>query len=598
MAETSEKKSGNRSLVSRFLRWRLRHIKEREFIFLASILVGLVAGLAAVVIKNAVHFTEFLLTGFFVKEYQNFPYFFYPLIGILIALLFVRYVIRKPLGHGIPNTLYAISKRKSILPGYSMYASIVTSAFTVGFGGSVGLEGPTVATGSALGSNMARFLRLNYKSTTLLLACGAAGAISGIFNTPIAAIIFCIEVFMLDLTMASLIPLLISSATAGLTSRLILGENVLFNIESYNKFQIENVPFYLLLGIFTGLLSVYFVKIYWGMENVFEKIQNRYFKLAVFGGLLGLLIFFIPPLYGEGYVIINKLLNGNYAEIVDNSLFYEYKNQTEIVLLLLLGIVLLKVVASSLTFGAGGVGGIFAPSLFTGATAGFFFSKSLNHLGLANLPVNNFTLLGMAGLIAGVLHAPLTGLFLIAELTGSYNLMIPLMITVAISYFTVKYFEPHSIYTKHLAKRGELITHNKDQAVLTLMKVRSEIETDFIPVQVSDTLGEMVKVIARSKRNIFPVLDEKGNLAGTIQLDDVRDIMFNPECYDTYMVENLMNQPPALIYSDENMEQVMKKFQETEAWNLPVIENGKYIGFISKAKLFNAYRKVLKDVSG
>lgn len=586
----------NNSIIKKFLLWRLRHVKDREFIFFASVVVGLVAGIAAVVIKNAVHFTQFLLTGFFEKEYQNFPYFFYPIVGILIALLFARYVIRQNLGHGIPNTLYAISKRKSIIPPFAMYASIITSAFTVGFGGSVGLEGPTVATGSALGSNIAKFLRLNYKTTTLLLACGAAGAISGIFNSPIAAIIFCIEVFMLDLTMSSLIPLLISSATAGLTSRLILGENVLFNISSHPTTEISNIPFFVLLGIFTGLLSVYFVKVYWKMETLTEKISNRYFKLLVFGGLLGILIFFIPPLYGEGYDIVNKLINGNYTDIVDNSIFYQFKNNTPVLLLLLFGIVLLKVLASSLTFAAGGVGGIFAPSLFTGASAGFVFAKAINYFGNLNLPIANFTLVGMAGLIAGVLHAPLTGLFLIAEVTGSYSLMIPLMITVAISYFTVNYFEPHSIYTKHLAKRGELITHNKDQAVLTLMNVRSEIETDFIPLDISDTLGSLVKTISRSKRNIFPVLD-KGKLAGIIQLDDVRDIMFNPNNYNTYFVENLMSSPPAIIYSDENMEQVMQKFQETEAWNLPVIENGNYIGFVSKAKLFNAYRKVLKDFS-
>lgn len=586
----------NHHYIKKFLKWRLRYIRDREFIFIVSILVGLIAGIAAVIIKNAVHFTQFLLTGFFVKEYQNFPYFFYPIVGILIALLFVRFVIRQKLGHGIPNTLYAISKRKSIIPPFAMYASIVTSAFTVGFGGSVGLEGPTVATGSALGSNIAKFLRLNYKATTLLLACGAAGAISGIFNSPIAAIIFCIEVFMLDLTMSSLIPLLISSATAGLTSRLILGENVLFNITTHQAFQIQNIPFYILLGIFTGLLSVYFVKVYWKMENVFERISNQYFKLVFFGSLLGLLIFLIPPLYGEGYDVINKLINGNFSEIVDNSIFYRFKENTSVLLLLLLGIVLLKVVASSLTFGAGGVGGIFAPSLFTGATAGFVFSKAINHWGHIQLPVSNFTLVGMAGLIAGVLHAPLTGLFLIAEVTGSYSLMIPLMITVAISYFTVNYFEPHSIYTKHLAKRGELITHNKDQAVLTLMNVRSEIETDFLPVKVSDSLGDLINTISRSKRNIFPVLDNE-KLVGTIQLDDVRDIMFNPDNYNKYFVESLMTIPPAIVYSDENMEQVMQKFQETEAWSLPVIENGKYIGFVSKAKLFNAYRKVLKDFS-
>ncbi len=401
---------------------------------------------------------------------------------------------------------------------------------------------------------------------------------------------------MLDLTMSSLIPLLISSATAGLTSRLILGENVLFNITTHHAFQIQNIPFYILLGIFTGLLSVYFVKVYWKMENVFERISNQYFKLVVFGSLLGVLIFLIPPLYGEGYDVINKLINGNFSEIVDNSIFYQFKENTPILLLLLFGIVLLKVVASSLTFGAGGVGGIFAPSLFTGATAGFVFSKAINHWGHIQLPVSNFTLVGMAGLIAGVLHAPLTGLFLIAEVTGSYSLMIPLMITVAISYFTVNYFEPHSIYTKHLAKRGELITHNKDQAVLTLMNVRSEIETDFLSVKVSDSLGDLINTISRSKRNIFPVLDNE-KLVGTIQLDDVRDIMFNPDNYNKYWVENLMTLPPAIVYSDENMEQVMQKFQETEAWSLPVVENGRYIGFVSKAKLFNAYRRVLKDFS-
>jgi CIC family chloride channel protein len=555
------------------------------------------SGLTAVIIKNSVHFIQQLVSTGFSQNIHNYLYFIFPMVGLFLTVLLIKYGIRRPVGHGIPGVLYAISKKNSIIKSFGIYASIITSALTVGFGGSVGLEGPTVSTSAALGSNLGRLFKLDYKTTTLLIGCGAVGAMSGIFNAPIAALVFALEVFMFDLTLTSMIPFLVASVTAALTSRMMLGDNVLFNIQITDVYSVSDVPFYILLGVFTGLISVYFNKMFWFIEDLFDKLKKPFFKVLVGGSLLGVLIFFIPPLYGEGFVTIKMLFSGNYTSIVDNSLLFNYKDNVFIMLGLLFALMFFKVVASALTFGAGGVGGVFAPSLFIGASGGFVFAKTLNQLGFTNLSESNFTLVGMAGLIAGVLHAPLTSLFLIAEITSGYELIIPLMITSTIAYLTSKYFVPHSIYNMQLAKRGELLTRHKDNAVLTLMNLKTEVETDFNIIPPNSTLGDLVKVVSLSKRNLFPVVDEEGVLCGVITLDLIREIMFKPEMYLDVMVESLMVLPRDFISVHDSMDEVMKKFTVSNAWNLPVLENDKYVGFVSKSKLFNAYRKMLINFS-
>lgn len=585
------------TILNKFFAWRIKNIQHKHFVLFLSLIVGLLSGFAAVIIKNSVHFIQELIATGFTQNLHNYLYFVFPLIGLFLTYIIIKYVIRMPVGHGIPGVLYAISKKNSIVKFFSTYASVLTSALTVGFGGSVGLEGPTVSTSSALGSNLGRFLKLDYKTTTLLIGCGAVGAMSGIFNAPIAALVFALEVFMFDLTLASMIPFLVASVSAALTSRMMLGDNVLFNIQIQDQFVASNVPFYILLGIFTGLMSVYFNKMFWFIEDMFEKINKPFIRLLIGGSLLGVLIFFIPPLYGEGFVTIKMLFSGNYMSIVNNSIFYNQQNNILLMIGLLFALMFFKVVASALTFGAGGVGGVFAPSLFVGASGGFVFAKTINYLGISSISESNFTLVGMAGLIAGVLHAPLTSLFLIAEITSGYELIIPLMITATISYLTSKYFVPHSIYNMQLAKRGELITRHKDKAVLTLMNLHSEVENDFNIIKPDSTLGDLVKIVSKSKRNLFPVVDDEGLLNGIITLDNIRDIMFKPELYNEVKIESLMIQPLDCINSNDTMDIVMDKFSKTKAWNLPVIDKDNYKGFVSKSKLFNAYRKMLIDFS-
>lgn len=584
------------SLLGRFLIWRVKHIKHKHFVMLLSIVVGLSVGLAAVVIKNAVHFIEKLLTYGFVKEYENYLYFIYPTVGILIAVLFIKLVIRQRVGHGIPTVLYSISKNNGVIKRHNMFSSIITSAFTVGFGGSVGLEGPTVATGAAIGSNIGRLFHLNYRQITLLLACACAGAMAAIFKAPIAAIVFALEVIMLDLTMASLIPLLMASVSAALTSYMFLGQNVIYNINIEESFNIYDTPFYVLLGVFAGLVSVYFTKMYMYIGSVFDKMQNGHTKLIVGGVILGVLIFFLPPLYGEGYSSVNACLHGDFSYLFNNTLYYDYKDSMLAVFVLFLIILIFKVIATAVTFGSGGVGGIFAPSLFLGANAGLFFAKGLKLLNI-HVSDSNFALVGMAGVIAGVIHAPLTAIFLIAEITGGYELFVPLMITAVISYATVKIFVPNSVYTVQLAKRGELMTHDKDKNVLSLMKVNKLIERNFNTICPDATLGDLVEVISRSKRNIFPVIDENEMLHGIIFLDDIRHVMFKPDMYDNTYVRDVMYMPTPCVDPDESMEEVAEKFRKSEHFNLPVLKNGKYIGFVSRANVFSSYRRMLKHFS-
>lgn len=584
-------------IIRRFLVWRFKHLNQRQFLYILSFIVGILSGLAAVLLKNTIHYTHLLLTKGFDVETESFWYLVYPLIGIFLTVLFVRYFVKDNISHGVARILYAISKKNSIIKSHNNYSSIFASTLTIGFGGSVGAEAPIVLTGASIGSAIGRLLRLNYKSVTLLVGCGAAGAIAGIFKAPIAGLVFTLEVLMLDLTITSIVPLLISSVTGATIAYFLMGKGVLFSYVILEPFELVNIPFFILLGIISGLVSLYFTKATIRIESWFKNINSPYHRLFIGGTILGLLIFIFPPLFGEGYDTISSLLNGNTSEIVENSLFYFIQDNYWMILGYLALVLILKVVAMSATTGGGGVGGIFAPALFMGGITGFCTARLINGLNWIQVSESNFALVGMAGLMAGVMHAPLTAIFLIAEITGGYGLLIPLIITSTFSFITIIYFEPHSIYTKRLAKRGELITHHKDRTVLRLMNWKKEIEKDLIKIHPEETLGELVKNISRSKRNIFPVIDNEGILQGVVLLDNVREIMFNSDMYDSTYVRDLMITPPDHISMDDTMEMVMKRFEETGAWNLPVTENGKYSGFISKSRVFTAYRKLLIQVS-
>lgn len=585
------------SVLRRFLIWRIRHMSQKNFIMILSVIIGVLAGLGAVVIKKGVHLVRSLLTSNISENYHNYLFFVLPAIGILIVVLYTRFVIRRHVGHGIPSVLFAISRTHGVIKRHNIFSSIITSVFTVGFGGSVGLEGPTVATGAAIGSNIGQMFRLNYKQITLLLGLASAAAMSAIFKSPIAAVVFAIEVIMIDLTMASLIPLLIASVTGVLTSYFFMGQAVMYPFDIKVGFVLEDIPYYILLGLLAGLVSVYFTKMYIFIESTFAKVKKWYLKWIAGGVILGILIFLFPSLYGEGYDAVNSCLEGDYSPLFNNSLFYSFHDEIIMVFVLFLMILFFKAIATSVTFGAGGIGGIFAPTLFMGAYTGLFFTTFLKYLGVGHLNASNFALVGMGGLIAGVLHAPLTAVFLIAEITSGYQLFVPLMVTATISYATIKIFVKNSVYTHQLARRGELITHHKDKAILSMMKVDKLIEKNFKTVKPDDMLGDLVKVIADSKRNIYPVIDEQNHFYGIIFLDNIRNIMFKPELYDTKSVSSLMFMPSTYVDPEESMEEVAKKFQQTQNYNLPVLKDGKYIGFISRANVFSEYRKLLKDFS-
>ncbi len=562
-----------------------------------SILIGIVGGMIAVLMKHLVFGIQQLLTGSFSVDYSNYKYVLYPAVGILLTVLIIKYILRKPVRDGIPNVLYAISKKGGILDAHNMFSSIITASLTVGFGGSVGLEGPTVMTGSAWGSNLGKLLGLNRKQIIALLGFSAAAAMSAIFKAPIAAIVFALEVILFDMTMTALVPLLLSSIVAALTSYVFLGQEALYPSLVDHTFKISETPYYLGLGIFTALISVYFIKFYVFTEKVFDKIKGWFLKFLVGASLLGVMIFLFPSLYGEGYEDVNMALSGKLDFLFNNSLFYDLKGQMHIALLLLLAITLLKVVATSLTFKAGGIGGIFAPTLFIGTMSGLLFASVLDYFGIASLPFSNFALAGMAGLLAGVVHAPLTAIFLIAEITNGYDLIFPIMIVATVSYGIARFIVPKSIYTIQLKGRGDMITHHKDRALLTLMHIENLIENDFNTVGPNQTLGELIEVIKKSHRNIFPVVDEENNFYGIIFLDQIRDIMFNRELYDTTLVKNLMFMPSNVVQWDDDMETVAGKFQHSGKYNLVVLKDGKYMGFVSRANVFSHYRNLLNELS-
>jgi CIC family chloride channel protein len=560
-----------------------------------SVVVGFLAGLAAVSLKNITYFIESLLEKGIVFS-NNQLYFITPIIGLTLVYLYVKFVHKEKLEHAISSILYALSKKKGIIGVKKIYLPLVTAPLTVGFGGSVGLLGPAVASGAAISSNVAKLLHINAKTRSLLIACASAGAISSIFQSPIAAIIFAVEVFSLDLTMISMLPLLLASISGVLTSYFFLGDESLFSYSITEKFEIKDTFFYIVLGVGTAFASIYFTKMYFGILAFFERFKSPKYKLLVGGLAIGIMLYFIPPLYGEGFGFINSLLHGEHAIALGKTPFDSYTNNIWVVIALLFGITIFKAVAMTTTFAAGGSGGIFIPTMVMGSALGNVVAKVINNLGLG-LSVNesNFTLIGMAGLIAGVLQAPLTAIFLIAEITGGYELFVPLMITSAISFLLTKNAIDYTIYTRELAEQDALITHDKDQAVLTLMQLDEIIERNFKTIRQDMTLGELVhKTVAKSTRNIFPVIDAKDALVGIVSLDDIREFMFDTSMYNKITVESFMHNAPELIfYETDSMKKVMQKFQDSNAWNLPVIKNGKYSGFISKSKLLTAYRRKL-----
>lgn len=588
-------KKKTRRLLDRLLIFS-RRIGPKRLMIILSIIIGFIGGMVAVLMKSIVFYLRQLLTANFTADYSNIQYVIYPAIGVFLTLVFVKYILRHEVRDGIPNVLYAISKQYGIIKKHNMFSSVISAALTVSFGGSVGLEGPTVVTGAAWGSNIGKALGLNYKQIVSVLGFASAAAMSAIFKAPIAAIVFAFEVILFDMTMTSLVPLLISSIVAALTSYFFLGQDVLYPFEVKYEFVLWETPYYIGLGLLTALISTYFIKFYVFSGKVFDKIKGWFWRFVIGSAALGILIYLFPALYGEGYESINEALRGNMDFVFYESLFYSMKSNYAVALLILFGILITKVIATSLTFRAGGVGGVFAPTLFIGTMTGLFFAEAINYTGIAHVPVSNYALVGMAGMLAGVVHAPLTAIFLIAEITGGYELFLPIMLVATTSYGVTRFLSPKSIYTIQLANRGEHITHNKDQAVLTMMDIKSLIEDNFSTIHPDATLGDLIKVITKSKRNIFPVVDEEGNFYGMIFLDHIRNIMFKPELYDT-SVRDLMFMPNVVVDYDDDMETVASKFQKSGKYNLVVLKDGKYKGFVSRANVFSKYRQLLRDFS-
>ena len=562
------------------LRALLYSFPERTRIPFLSILTGILCGLAAVLLKVTIHAIHHGLSS--LVGDNVWLYLLLPGVGMLLSLLIVRYIVKDNIGHGVTKVLQAVSKNESKIKSHNLFSSMVTSALTIGFGGSVGAEAPIVYTGAAIGSNLGRYMGLSYRGMTLLLGCGAAGAVAGIFNAPLAGVLFTLEILLFNLSMSSLLPLLLSSVSATMVSYLILGRETQFTC-TLVAFSMRNIPFYLILGAFCGFCSLYFIKMTLFLEDWFaKKMKSPYLRWAICAAGLGLLIFLFPPLYGEGYEDVGTLLNGR----ADGAIWFFAL------------VLLLKVFAMTFTNAGGGVGGTFGPTLFVGAIAGYVLSSVLNLVHPGLVPVPNFVLVGMAGLMAGVMQAPMTAIFLIAEISGGYELLLPLILTAAFSYATTRLFERYSIYTKRIAQTGELLTHDSDQAVLTLLKTEDLVETDFTPVRIDDTLGDLVNAVAVSSRNIFPVLDSKKRFQGFVDLSDIRRDMFRNDLYDTARVYNYMRSSSEYVFPDEPMESVMRKFGKTGAWNLPVVDRERrYIGFLSRSKIFNAYREELRDFS-
>ena len=576
----------------------IKSMSERDGMIVLSLFVGIACGFAAVILKSAIEFIHHSITSWFDGVAYSALYLIYPGLGMLIAMLFVKYVVKDNIGHGVTKVLLAVSKNESKIKPHNVWSSMVASSVTIGFGGSVGAEAPIVYTGAAIGSNVARYMGLSYKNMTILLGCGAAGAVAGIFKAPLAGVLFTLEILLFNISMSSILPLLLSTISATVISYIFMGDQPAFEC-TISDFTMHNIPFYLILGLFCASCSVYFTRMTLWLEDRIKSIQRPFVRWALAASGLGLLIFLFPPLYGEGSEHLHVLLTGAMLHMEGETILAFFMRREWTIPIFFLLIILLKVFSMSFTNAGGGVGGTFGPTLFIGAIAGFFLSRTINLIGGPGLvPEQNFVLVGMAGLMAGVMQAPMTAIFLIADMTGGYELLIPLILTSTVSYAATRAVEPYSIYTKRIAKKGELLTHDSDQAVLTLLKTSDLIESDFRTVRIDATLGELVDVVATSKRNIFPVVDSRNLFHGYVSLEDIRRDMFKKDLYESLHVYNYMVSAPAYVYIDEKMDSVMNKFEKTQAWNLPVVDHDRtYVGFVSKSKIFSAYRDQLKQVS-
>ncbi len=586
------------NLFLKFLFWRENHIKERYFVLILSFVIGITTALAATLLKEFVHYLHHHVTS--AAREHNYLYLIFPPVGIFITAMIVRFIVRDDISHGVTKILIALSERKSYIKSHNTWSSIVSSAITIGLGGSVGAESPIVLTGAAIGSNIGRFFKIEQRNLMLLVGCGAAGAIAGIFKAPITGLVFVVEVLLLDLTLTSVMPLLMASVTSAALAYMLTDSRAMFSFFQNEPFVSTRIPYVILLGVFCGFIALYFSKVMFFLETRLKKLSNYGVRFLISALILSLLILALPPLYGEGYSTISALLSGQYTSILEGTIFSSLSNSYWWVGFFLLLLLLFKVFASVATNSGGGCGGLFAPTLFVGGLSGFIFSYALNYFPFIKeyLPQKNFVLMGMVGMMAAVMHAPLTGVFLIAELTGGYNLFLPFMLVSISAYVTIRMFMPHSIYSLRLAQDGKLLTHQKDQAVLTVMKLDSVIETDFCPIAPEKNLGDLVKVIEESKRNIYPVIDEERNFFGIVFMNNIRSIMFQKELYDKTLVEDIMTSPPAIIRSHYSMEKIMQLFDSTNAWNLPVVDaQGHYLGFLSKSKIFNTYREVLVGLS-
>lgn len=579
------------------LRALFRKMPEQNLLLLLSLFVGISCGLAAVLLKLSIHAIQHSVVSLFRLMGSNYLVFLLPGVGMLLSLLIVKYIVKDNIGHGVTRVLVAISKNESRIARHNIWSSLVTSALTIGFGGSVGAEAPIVYSGAAIGSNIGRHMGMSYRNITILLGCGAAGAVAGIFNAPLAGVLFTLEILLFNISMSSILPLLISTVSATIVSYLCLGQETQFAC-TLAAFKMGNVPFYLILGVICGFSSLYFMRMTLSLEDRLSKVKNPYLLWLLCAAALGSLIFIFPPLYGEGYAFLGPLLNGqevSYDKMTPLSFMLHFPWAVPIFFTLVL---LMKVFAMTFTNAGGGVGGTFGPTLFVGAITGFVMASVTNLISPGTIPVANFVLVGMAGLMAGVMQAPMTAIFLIAEISGGYALLLPLILTATVSYWTMRFFEKYSIYTKRIANTGELLTHDSDQAVLTLLKVSSLIEQDFTTVRIDAPLKELVEAFSSSTRNIFPVIDGKGRFQGFVSLGDIRKDMFDTSLYETKHVFNYVRSSPEYVYEDESMESVMRKFEKTGAWNLPVVTpERKYLGFVSKSKIFNAYRDELRDFS-
>ncbi|MBP5326440.1 MAG: chloride channel protein [Bacteroidales bacterium] len=592
----------SKNIYKRFIVWRMRHISDRVFLLVLSVLTGLMSGLAAVILKTLVHTTNRLLLHFNIETFLggNLLILIFPAIGIVLTILFVRYIVKGDIGHGLPSVLLSLSRHEGRLPAKNMYSSLFASTLTVAFGGSVGLEAPIASTGSAIGSNVGRLFRLNSHDVKLLLGCGAAGAIAGIFKAPIAGVLFVIEILMFDMTATSILPLMLSAVSASTVAYFLMGNELQFTFSVVGEVGLSQIPYYIVLGIFCAAVSLYFLRVTDKVEEWFAKRRSKAVRAVIGSVGLGVLIFLFPPLFGEGYSFVSELLNGSDSMLFEHSIFAPLRENHWVVLAYLFALILFKAVATATTIGCGGVGGTFGPSLIIGGLSGYFICMLSNQLGFVEQSTANFALVGMAAVMTGVMHAPFMAIFLIAEITGGYALMVPLLVASSVTYLCVSPFEKHSIYARKLAKHGDLLTHDKDRSAWQLMDMRRLIETNFVVVRDGDSLGDLVEAIKSSRRNVFPVLTIEDKFLGVIHLDDVRHIMFRPDLYDNTMVVDLMRDLSEgdIVRISDPPEDVVNKFKVGNRYNLIVVDDdGYYLGFLSRANTFSAYRRFVSSLS-